>query len=131
MLRRAPYEARDHAGVRLGTVTVSWRQRCRCLLVGHAREGGPYAQPAVIDVVQDLGLRPGGGQAGNVSPVRVPVERGGRGPRPEFPVEVVVQHFECVPRDAPRRRPSLDPPLRERDALSGLGDGTPVRPKNW
>src|SRR2546423_5346305 len=80
----------------------------------------------MVDVTNDLGPRPGGGQAWKIAPVGMPGKRWRRRPRAEFAIEVIVEDFECVPRDAPRRGPSLNPSLDQRAALFGIGDGTPV-----
>ncbi|MCX6048774.1 MAG: hypothetical protein NT075_27040 [Chloroflexi bacterium] len=100
VLDRVPYGAHNDPGVGLAAVAVG-QGRCR-LLVCHPGEGVAYPLPAIIDITEDLSLRPSGGQAGQ-PPVGLPCEQRRWGPGRKFAREVVVEAFQRMPGYAPRR----------------------------
>ena len=58
--------------------------------------------------------------------MRVPGERGRRGPWTELAGQLVIENFECVPGHTPRSRPSLNPSFGQDAALCRVRDGVPV-----
>jgi len=77
---------------------------------------------AEVDIPEHVGARPCPGQQREIPPMRLPAEGRRWGPRGELAGEVVVMHFERVPRHAPRRRVPLD----QRMARDGVGEDVSV-----
>lgn len=119
MLDRVPDGCGDDPCVRLAAVAVSRRQRCRPLLLRHARQHLAYPLTAVLEIADDLGsgLSP---RQGRQRPVWLPREW--RTPRPEFAGQVVVEALEGVPCHAPRGQASLD----HRAARLCVNHGLPI-----
>src|SRR5437588_4515858 len=103
------HESCEDPCVGLALVSVRRRQKRCGRFVCHVFQRVVCPLAAMVDVTSDLRSRPGGGQAWEIAPVRMPGKRWRRGPRAEFAIEVIVEDFERVPRYAPRRRPSLNP----------------------